>query len=277
MSCYAIDRLTMQFLRRTQAGAVYGNEGQGAPWELQIEICSDGRIHCRLRLARKNLNAHEKVDQLRFQQALATSKNIRLIDSRTGFDLAANTTIQMSGIEAPEPKWIAFIEKVADIQHLSRIVIPIPDRTISAEEVKLVVDAHYIVTQGDVELRGVFGLRVDQNFASEVIGIHERDEHFAVTQALGPEALRVLDQEIDLGMSVLYGEKIVPTPQCVAALRATAPAQDEPFVELELVAKEGAAFRRLFPKWMKPGMQLPPEAEKRLEGLKRHLANSDTR
>ena len=152
---------------------------------------------------RPKLVAHDAVSMSKFldlSRCLSKSPIFKLEDLRNGLTFAQGQ-LNSNNIEFPSDGYIALIGLLADIQKKSGIIVLVPERDLTEDEVILIQEVHEIITEGRVECTwddGKATFQPDQPTLESFITNFADDKAVFLAHD-SEETVNLFDTEIPLG------------------------------------------------------------------------------
>jgi hypothetical protein len=232
------------------------NDQQPVPWKLQLVLnTKEDRMCFRYTVDFTGVNIKRELEALRFQQAMAKGGVFRMEHLDTGFELA-KMPIAPGVLEAPDPHWIALIEKLVFIQRKVHIPLAVPDREVSIEDARTIFATARKLETGQATLKAEeWTIGVTRGSAQTALELFEGGKPL-------PFSLKVDETEEILGVTIPLGPVILTCKEAYiaeedlnalrAAIATTTPGETVP---IRFKPFEGCPIQAEYPNWLPSGGQ----------------------
>ncbi len=242
-------------LRLVRAGnkeALLSNEDQPVAWKFRLLIDRASRsARLTYNVGINGTNALTALRALRFQQVVAEGCTISIILYESGKTIS---TVELEPDDAlrPEGAFVRLAEQLAYIQERTGVLISIPDRDISVEEIRQIYRIALIVEKGVLEYGWTeIKFEIDRNTACKILEEFRRHGTMEMTFSPPEEYATICDVQIPLGQPRLVCQNATITQEeqfdIEACISSADPNGDVP---VRIVPSDQRPIQAEYPKWL---------------------------
>ena len=259
VECEDGERIALEYihLNSMKAGTeelTFANDQQLVPWKIQLVLnAKEKRMDFQYTVNLRGVNVKRALEALRFQQAIARGSGLRIEHLDTGFELV-QVPIAAENYDAPDPRWMELVEKLAFIQKKAHIPITVPDREVTIEDARTIFETAEKLETGQATLKARdWTIGGNRQFAQLVLEAFESGKPLPIRLEV-EEIEEIFGVTIPLGRVVLTCQQARITKEDLDALRAAiADAAPEETIHVRFRPFEGCPIQAEYPKWLPSG------------------------
>jgi hypothetical protein len=198
------------------------------------------------------IDARSRATGMEFEDGLARG-GVFMIEDAVSRLFIVSGAIPKGAFPAPDGRWLELVQRVAAIQDRTRVVLRVPSRDITEDEIKRVFAVEEIVRTGYAEYSGTGTLRFQMGRpgASNVLEAFQEGPHPGAVLT-SEETPSIFGVPVPLGRVAVIVTKYTLTDEDREALRTALADEKRASFDIRLTGDKDSMAQLLYEKWLSP-------------------------